>query len=164
MKKATKRLLAAFLALAMVFTLLAVPATSMKDVSAATSKTVYINPYSDRVVSYKPGRVTQASGVISIMGCTKASQIKKLKCSNKNMKVSAKDGYIRVDYGKKAGKATITCTVKGVKLKTTFTVKKIYQSCKFNQDWKQELYIKLCKEYLHLYFKESIKEDTERKG
>lgn len=42
MKKATKRLLAAFLALAMVFTLLAVPATSMKDVSAATSKTVYI--------------------------------------------------------------------------------------------------------------------------
>lgn len=124
MKKATKRLLAVFLALAMVFTLLAVPATSMKDVSAATSKTVYINPYSDRVVSYKPGRVTQASGVISIMGCTKASQIKKLKCSNKNMKVSAKDGYIRVDYGKKAGKATITCTVKGVKLKTTFTVKK----------------------------------------
>lgn len=128
MKKATKRLLAAFLALAMVFTLLAVPATSMKDVSAATSKTVYINPYSDRVVSYKPGRVTQTSGVISIVGCTKASQIKKLKCSNKNMKVSAKDGYkdgyIRVDYGKKAGKATITCTVKGVKLKTTFTVKK----------------------------------------
>lgn len=58
------------------------------------------------------------------MGCTKASQIKKLKCSNKDMKVSAKDGYIRVDYGKKAGKATITCTVKGVKLKTTFTVKK----------------------------------------
>ena len=51
----------------------------MKDVSAATSKTVYINPYSDRVVSYKPGRVTQASGVISIMGCTKASQIKKVK-------------------------------------------------------------------------------------
>ena len=124
MKKATKRLLAAFLALAMVFTLLAVPATSMKDVSAATSKTVYINPYSDRVVSYKPDRVTQVAGVISIMGCTKASQIKKLKCSNKDMKVSAKDGYIRVDYGKKAGKATITCTVKGVKLKTTFTVKK----------------------------------------
>lgn len=124
MKKATKRLLAAFLALAMVFTLLAVPATSMKDVSAATSKTVYINPYSDRVVSYKPGRAYQTSGVISIVGCTKASQIKKLKCSNKNMKVSAKDGYIRVDYGKKAGKATITCTVKGVKLKTTFTVKK----------------------------------------
>lgn len=83
MKKATKRLLAAFLALAMVFTLLAVPATSMKDVSAATSKTVYINPYSDRVVSYKPDRVTQVAGVISIMGCTKASQIKKLKCSNK---------------------------------------------------------------------------------
>ncbi len=124
MKKVTKRLLAAFLALAMVFTLLAVPATSMKDVSAATSKTVYINPYSDRVVSYKPDRVTQVAGVISIMGCTKASQIKKLKCSNKDMKVSAKDGYIRVDYGKKAGKATITCTVKGVKLKTTFTVKK----------------------------------------
>ena len=95
MKKATKRLLAAFLALAMVFTLLAVPATSMKDVSAATSKTVYINPYSDRVVSYKPDRVTQVAGVISIMGCTKASQIKKLKCSNKDMKVSAKDGYIR---------------------------------------------------------------------
>lgn len=113
MKKATKRLLAAFLALAMVFTLLAVPATSMKDVSAATSKTVYINPYSDRVVSYKPDRVTQVAGVISIMGCTKASQIKKLKCSNKDMKVSAKDGYIRVDYGKKAGKATYYMYSKG---------------------------------------------------
>ncbi len=54
MKKATKRLLAVFLALAMVFTLLAVPATSMKDVSAATSKKVYFYP-SNGVVTYKPG-------------------------------------------------------------------------------------------------------------
>ena len=42
MKKATKRLLAVFLALAMVFTLLAVPATSMKDVSAADCLRVVI--------------------------------------------------------------------------------------------------------------------------
>ena len=58
----------------------------------------------------------------------------RLKCSNKNMKVTAKDGYICVEYGKKAGKATITCTVK-----------EIYQSCKFDKGWKQELYFKICK-------------------
>lgn len=130
MKKATKRLLAAFLALAMVFTLLAVPATSMRNVSA--SEKVGINPYSDRTVSMTPEEQKWAasgitlSGVISITGTTKASQIKKLKSSNKNMKVSAHaaaSGYIAVEY-KKPGKTTISCTAKGKKLKTTFTVKK----------------------------------------
>lgn len=41
-----------------------------------------------------------------------------------------RDGYIRVEFGKKAAKSTITCTVKGVKLKTTFTVKKYTNPCK----------------------------------
>ena len=130
MKKVTKRVLAAFLTLAMVFTLLAVPATSMKNVSAAEE--VGINPYSELTKSMTPEEQkwaasgTTLTGVISITGTTKASQIKKLKSSNKNMKVSAQaaaSGYIRVEY-KKPGKTTITCTVKGKKLKTTFTVKK----------------------------------------
>ena len=64
MKKATKRLLAVFLALAMVFTLLAVPATSMKDVSAATSKKVYFYP-SNGVVTYKPGSAISCPGRVS---------------------------------------------------------------------------------------------------
>ena len=40
------------------------------------------------------------------------------------MKVEAKDGYIKVYFGYKEGKTTITCTVNKVKLKTTLTVKK----------------------------------------
>ena len=125
MKKMTKKLLAALLAFAMVFTLLAVPATSMKDVNAA-SEEVGINPFSDRVVSIMPGNNYKATGVISVTGTTKASQIKNLKSSNKSMKVSAHaaaSGYIRVEYSK-PGKTTITFTAKGKKLRTTFTVKK----------------------------------------
>ena len=40
------------------------------------------------------------------------------------MKAEKRDGYVVVYYGDKAQKTTITCTVKGVKLKTTLTVKK----------------------------------------
>lgn len=102
MKKATKRVLAAFLALAMVFTLLAVPATSMKDVSAATSKKVYFYP-SNGVVTYKPGdQYSSYYTIISIIGCSKKSEIKKLKSTNKDIRVEAKDGYVKAYFGKKA--------------------------------------------------------------
>lgn len=124
MKKATKRLLAVLLTFVMAVTLLAVPASGMNDVSAATEE-VGINPYSTRIVSIVPGRYGP-SGVISVTGTTKASDIKNLKSSNKDMKVSARaaaSAYIHVEYTK-PGKTTITFTVKGKKIKTTFTVKK----------------------------------------
>lgn len=124
MKKATKRVLAAFLALTMVFTLLAVPATSMKDVSAATSKKVYFYP-SNGVVTYKPGdQYSSYYTIISIIGCSKKSEIKKLKSTNKDIRVEAKDGYVKAYFGKKAATTTISCTAKGVKIKTKLTVKK----------------------------------------
>lgn len=91
----------------------------------AASARVYISPYSYTVVTYKPGDdCKEYYSTIKIMGCTKASEIKNLKSSNKNMKAKAGDGYVIVYYGDKAQKTTITCTVKGVKLKTTLTVKK----------------------------------------
>lgn len=62
------------------------------------------------------------------MGCSKAKEIKNLKSSNKYIKVAPRDGYIRVEFGKKAAKSTITCTVKGVKVKNNIYSQKIHQS------------------------------------
>lgn len=125
LRSLSKRGISIILALAMVLTLICVAPSSKITAQAATSKDVYINPFSDRIQTYMTGdKYTSYSSIISIVGCTKKSQIKNLKSSNKNIKVSAQDGYIRVVYGDKAGTAKITCTVRGVKLKTTFTVKK----------------------------------------
>lgn len=122
MKKFAQKVIAFMLAAAMVFTAGVFPAA---DEVQAAGNSVYINPYSDTVVTYKPGDgIKNNWSVISIVGCEKKSQIKNLKSSNKNMKVERRDGYIVVNYGDKAQKTTITCTVKGVKLKTVFTVKK----------------------------------------
>ena len=130
MKKLSKKLIAFALVLVMTVTAGAVIPQGMVEVQAASGR-VYVNPYSDTVVTYKPDKKQNSfSGVISIMGCRKAKEIKNLKSSNKDIKVAARDGYIRVEYGKKAAKSTITCTVKGVKLKTTFTVKKYSNPCK----------------------------------
>lgn len=129
MKKICKRAIAFMLAAVMVMTAALLLPQNTAEVQAA-SKKVYINPYSAKAVTYKPGDgVSKYSTVISIMGCTKASEIKNLKSSSKAVKVSAKNGYIRAEYGNKAAKATITCTVKGVKLKTTLTVKKYTNPC-----------------------------------
>lgn len=129
MKKICKRVIAFTLALIMVLTASLLAPQSAAEVQAA-SKKVYINPYSSKVVTYKPGDgVSKYTSVISIVGCSKKSEIKNLKSSNKNIKVSAQNGYIRAQYGNKAGKTTITCTVKGVKLKTTLTVKKYTNPC-----------------------------------
>lgn len=125
MNKFMKKMTAVIMTFALAVTAVLVSAPNTMVVKAATSPKVYINPYSERVVTYKPGSDANFySGVISICGCNKKSEIKKLKSDNKNIKVVARDGYISVQYGKKAGKANITCTVRGVKLKTTFTVKK----------------------------------------
>ena len=121
-KKARTKGMALVLALMMLITSLVwIPSDEVK----AASSNVYINPYSATVVTYKTGDgVSKNWSVISIMGCSKKSEIKNLKCSNKNMSVEKQNGYLVVYFGDKAQKATITCTVKGVKLKTTLTVKK----------------------------------------
>ena len=130
MKKLSKKLIAFALVLVMTVTAGAVIPQGMVEVQAASGR-VYVNPYSATVVTYKPGSaLSRFSSVISIMGCSKAKEIKNLKSSNKYIKVAPRDGYIRVEFGKKAAKSTITCTVKGVKLKTTFTVKKYTNPCK----------------------------------
>lgn len=130
MKKMCKKAIAFTLAIMMVFTTVLLLPQSASEAQAASSKKAYINPYSAKVVTYKPGDGTSSySTVISIVGCSKASEIKNLKSSNKAVKLTAKDGYIRAVYGNKAVKATITCTVKGVKLKTTLTVKKYANPC-----------------------------------
>ena len=119
MKKLSKQLIAFALVLVMTVTAGAVIPQGMVEVQAASGR-VYVNPYSATVVTYKPGSaLSRFSSVISIMGS-----------SNKYIKVAPRDGYIRVEFGKKAAKSTITCTVKGVKLKTTFTVKKYTNPCK----------------------------------
>ena len=130
MKKLSKKVIAFALAVVMTLTAGAVAPQGNVEVQAASGR-VYVNPYSATVVTYKPGKdVNTFTSTISIMGCDKAKEIKKLKSSNKNIRVAARDGYIRVEYGKKEAKSTITCTVKGVKLKTTFTVKKYTNPCK----------------------------------
>ncbi len=130
MKKLSKKLIAFALVLVMTVTAGAVIPQGMVEVQAASGR-VYVNPCSATVVTYKPGSaLSRFSSVISIMGCSKAKEIKNLKSSNKDIKVAPRDGYIRVEFGKKAAKSTITCTVKGVKLKTTLTVKKYSNPCK----------------------------------
>lgn len=122
MKKFAKKVIAFMLVAAMVITAGVFAPT---DEAQAASKSVYINPFSDTVVTYKPGDgISSNWSVISIVGCSKKSEIKNLRSSNKNMKAEKRDGYVVVYYGDKAQKTTITCTVKGVKLKTTLTVKK----------------------------------------
>ena len=129
MKKLSKKVIAFALAVVMTLTAGAVAPQGNVEVQAASGR-VYVNPYSATVVTYKPGSaLSRFSSVISIMGCSKAKEIKNLKSSNKYIKVAPRDGYIRVEFGKKAAKSTITCTVKGVKLKTTFTVKKYTNPC-----------------------------------
>lgn len=125
MKKMAKRIMALVAVVAIVFTMgITLPQTAI-EAQAATVPSV--NPYSvNKVDTYKPGSARkQWTTTISIVGCEKASQIKNLKSSNPSVaKVKAADRCIRVTYGKKAGKVKVSCTVKGQKLSTYFTVKK----------------------------------------
>lgn len=128
MKKFAQKVIAFMLVAAMIITAGVFAPTD--EVQAANSK-VYINPFSATVVTYKPGDgVSENWSVISIMGCSKKSEIKNLKSSNKNMRVEKRDGYVVVYFGDKVQKTTITCTVKGVKLKTTLTVRKYVNPAK----------------------------------
>lgn len=123
MKSNAKKMTAAFVAIVLAVTMMV--AAPMNLMIAEAASAVYINPYSAKAVTYKPGDAwLPHSSVISIVGCDKKSQIKNLKSSNKAVKAIAADGYIRVEYGNKPCKTTITCTVKNKKLKTTFEVRK----------------------------------------
>lgn len=129
MKKNFKKILATFFALVMIIsaTLVTVP----QNVAAATKKDVYWDPYNSYVNTYcTTDEYTGYYLDLNIVGCTKKSQIKNLKSSNKNIKVKAKNGCIQVLYRDKAEKTKISCTVNGVKLKTDFTVKKYSNPCK----------------------------------
>lgn len=118
-----KKILASLLVFVMVLSMGLVPAA--EDVAAASKKNVYFNSLNPSVVTYCTG--DNSIGyytTLSIMGCSKKSEIKNLKSSNKNVKVYARNGYIRAEFKDKKATAKITCTVKGVKLSTTLTVKK----------------------------------------
>lgn len=111
---------AAALLLAFALTFIPVIGTQAEAASVCIEKSSR-----DMICTYVPGRSSQTNWAqIYISGCTSESQIKKLKSSNKSVKVEAGPCYIRVNYANKAVKAVISCTVKGKKLKTTFTVKK----------------------------------------
>lgn len=127
-----KKLTAILMSLTLTATMISTVAPTTVD---AASSSVRINKGSaNKVVTYRTDdKKTRYSTTIKINGCTKKSQIKKLKSSNKNIKVTACDGYIKAVYKDKTAKATITCTVKNKKLKTTLTVKK-YNKPKTSSD------------------------------
>ena len=131
MRKLSKKVIAFALAVVMFVTAGAAAPQGTVEVQAASSKVYIIDSNKNMVFTYKPGDgYTGYYTLITIMGCNKASQIKKLKSSSKDVKVYAKNGYIRAEFGKKAiKKATITCKVKGVHLKATLSVKKYTNPC-----------------------------------
>lgn len=122
MRKGIKKVLALILMTAIVLTAVNLTPQSAAEVQAAvTPEFVSPNP----VYTYKSGDgVKRYYADLRIAGCTKSSEIHALKSSNKNIKVKALNGMIRVEYGRKACKAKITCRVNGKKLATNFTVKK----------------------------------------
>ena len=87
MKKLSKKVIAFALAVVMTLTAGAVAPQGNVEVQAASGR-VYVNPYSATVVTYKPGSaLSRFSSVISIMGCSKAKEIKNLKSSNKYIRL-----------------------------------------------------------------------------
>ena len=113
MRKLSKKVIAFALAVVMFVTAGAAAPQGTVEVQAASSKVYIIDSNKNMVFTYKPGDgYTGYYTLITIMGCNKASQIKKLKSSSKDVKVYAKNGYIRAEFGKKAiKKATITLSL-----------------------------------------------------
>ncbi len=119
-----KRVASMLIAIVTIVATLAIPQQTV-TVKAASS------PYfigEKHIAVYEKGGTEYSNWIVlSIMNCTKKSEIKSLKSSNKNVKVEAKDGYVVATYPNKALSTTITCTVKKKKLSTKLTVKK-YQN------------------------------------
>ena len=81
MKAIFKKAIAFVLVIAMAVTTGVMLPQSTVEVQAAKAK-VYMNPYNAKVVTYKPGDgYSKYYTTLSIMGCSKKSQIKKLKSS-----------------------------------------------------------------------------------
>ena len=120
-----KKSISLAMALAVMLTsVLLVPQAGSKAEAAAKA---YISPYdTNQTVYYEPDCYDGTwKTSIYIRNCSKATQIKSLKSSNKSIaRVVARQGYIDVYYYKKPGKVNITCTVNGTKLKASLTVKK----------------------------------------
>lgn len=123
-EKKIKRIATILIAMATIMVTLAVPQQTV-TVKAASSP--YFIGDKHIVVYEKGGSESSNWEVLSIMYCSKKSQIKNLKSSNKKVKVEAKEGYVVAKYPNKALTTTITCTVKNKKLSTKLIVKK-YQN------------------------------------
>ena len=123
MKNVAKKLVSMFLAVCMVVTVVGILPGMTQKVEAARETRFFQH---DPVAASPDG--TQEVEVLSIINCSKKSEIKNLKSSNNQVvKVEAKDGYVRAVYGKNTGTATISCKVRGKKIATKFIVKK-YQN------------------------------------
>lgn len=131
MNKTIKRILSVVLAAVMVLGVVAV--MPGKKAEAASKKDVYFYDGATKVLSYKTGDDNELENrsLLTIIGCYSGKDIKKLKSSNKEIKVSvASNGYINIDsYPDKACTSKVTCTVKGVKL--SITVKIVKYACPF---------------------------------
>lgn len=117
-----KKVLSIVLMTAVIVTSLVFAPQSAAEVQAAT-KPYFIakNP----VLTYKTGDAySRYYTMLSIAGCTKKSEIKNLKSSNKKVQVEAKDGYVVAYFGDKALTSTISCKVNGTKISTKLTIKK----------------------------------------
>lgn len=124
MKGLMKKVTAVVLTMAIALTSVLFAAPNVETAQAATSVSINKN-YQNMVLTYKPGDGYKGYYTyIYINGCTSKSQIKSLKSSNKAATLEAQNGKIKVSFPKKAFKTTISCTVKGKKLKTTLTIKK----------------------------------------
>ena len=86
---------------------------------------ICFNKNNEKAAVYNPYRdIPSYSITLRIDGTRDKNDIKKLKSSKKDIELEAGDGYITVRYGNKSQKTTITCEVKGVKLKTTLKIVK----------------------------------------
>lgn len=122
MKKWLKKVLSVLLLSAVLVMSLTFAPQGTAEVQAA------VKPYftiKNPTVTYKPGdRYLRYYTVLPIAGCSKKSEIKSLKSSNKGVKVQAGNGYVTAYFGDKALTSTISCKVGGTKISTKLTVRK----------------------------------------
>lgn len=118
--------------------------------SKSNNTTVFYNPYNNYTIN---------TTFLNIEGSNDKSDITKLKSSKKDIKLEACDGYIIVRYGNKSQKTTITCEVKGVKLKTTLKIIKYRNPFKSIKLGGRD-YTKGFNKNLYIYTKKKYKNNT----
>jgi hypothetical protein len=129
MKKLIARAAAAVLTVALTLAaVLVIPQQTAEVQAATTTPKFYSSKY---ILTYEPGdNYSSYYTVLSIAGSPSASKIKNLKSTSSDIKVEAKNGYIKATFGDKAAKATISCKVNGTKISTVVEVKKYTNPCK----------------------------------